>query len=200
MQESRVYLRETATGQLVEASLLDEVTDDHLALWRATWQPAMRRHCAGRTFPDKPQDQHWDWQAKADDWRPLLGYHSFAIVCGRELQGLMLVSDLKSARLPVQFGKPLVYVEFLAAAPWNRREFQDPRKYIGVGRVMILAAVELSADLGYRGRIGLHSLPAAQGFYKLECGLSELGQDAAHQNLTYYEMTGDQADAFRTRP
>ena len=90
MQESRVYLRETTT---VEASLLDEVTDDHLALWRATWQPAMRRHCAGRVPQDKPQDQHWDWQAKADDWLPLLGYHSFAIVCGGELQGLMLAKD-----------------------------------------------------------------------------------------------------------
>ena len=34
-------------------------------------------------------------------------------------QGLMLVSDFKSARLQVQFGKPIVYVEFVATAPWN---------------------------------------------------------------------------------
>jgi hypothetical protein len=33
MQESRVYLFKTATGQLVEASLLDEVIDKHLTSW-----------------------------------------------------------------------------------------------------------------------------------------------------------------------
>jgi len=32
MQESRVYLKKMSTSQLVEASLLDEVTDKHLAL------------------------------------------------------------------------------------------------------------------------------------------------------------------------
>jgi hypothetical protein len=160
----------------------------------------MRAHCAGRARTGKPEDHHWDWKWKAGEWRPLLGYHSFAIVCGGELEGLMLVSDLKSARLQAHFGKPIVYVEFLAAAPWNRKESQDPRKYRGVGKVMILAAVELSADLGYRGRIGLHSLPAAEPFYRDECKMSELGPDAAHQDLMYYEMTAEQADAYRSKP
>ena len=38
MQESRVYLRKLSTGQLVEASLVDEVTDRHLAMWNGEWQ------------------------------------------------------------------------------------------------------------------------------------------------------------------
>src|SRR5437868_15235642 len=102
-----VYLKRGDTGELVEASLLDEVTDSHLSLWDTSWIPIMRRHCEGRVLSDKPQDHHWDWRRKAEWWRPLLGYHSFALLCANELQGLMLVSDFKSARIQAQFGKPL---------------------------------------------------------------------------------------------
>ena len=42
MQESRVYLRKTATNQLVEASLLDEVIDKHLTMWSGSWSAAMQ--------------------------------------------------------------------------------------------------------------------------------------------------------------
>jgi hypothetical protein len=199
MAKSRVYLKKTATGKLAEAILLDEVSDVHLMMWNDTWKPAMEKYCASNLFQDKPEDEHWNWRKKANGWRSMLGYHSFALVCEDELQGLMLASDFQSARLPVQFGKPMVFVEFLAAAPWNRIEFQNPRKYIGVGSVMILAAVELSAGLGYHGRIGLCSLPAAEAFYKTKCGMSELGKDAAHENLMYYEMTEQQAEAFRAK-
>src|ERR1017187_2324740 len=199
MQESRVYLTKTATGELVEASLLDEVIDRHLTMWSGSWQAAMQAHCGGRVLRDKPEDHHWDWKWKAGEWRPMLGYHSFAITCEGELQGLMLVSDLKSARIQAQFGKPIVYVEFVATAPWNRPEIQTPQRYRGVGTVMVTAAVELSWDLGYRGRIGLHSLPAAERFYRESCGMTELGKDAAHQNLMYYEMTDNQAERLRQK-
>jgi len=197
MEESRVYLKKSATGELVEASLLDDVTDGHLAMWSSSWQAAMQAHCAGRVLHDKPEDHHWDWRWKANEWRPMLGYHSFAITCEKELQGLMLVSDLQSARIQAQFGKPIVFVEFLATAPWNRPEIQTPPKYRGVGMVMVAAAVELSWDLGYRGRIGLHALPKAEVFYRERCKMSELGKDRAHQGLMYYEMTDNQAEAFR---
>jgi hypothetical protein len=115
----------------------------------------------------------------------------------KSLQGLMLVSDFRSVRLQVQFGKPIVYVEFVATAPWNRPEVQKPPKYRGVGTVMVAAAIELSCGLDYRGRIGLHSLPAAAPFYRDKCGLIELGRDAEHPNLTYFEMTENQAQKFR---
>ncbi len=197
MEESRVYLKKTAIGQLVEASLLDEVSDKHLVMWSGSWQAAMQAHCAGRLLRDKPEDHHWNWQLKAREWRPMLGYHSFAITCEGELQGLMLVSDFKSARIQAQFGKPIVYIEFLATAPWNRPELQQPPRFCGVGTVMVAAAVELSWSLGYKGRIGLHSLSKAESFYKNTCKMSELGKDAAHQGLMYYEMTEKQAEEFR---
>ncbi|MDB6021150.1 MAG: family N-acetyltransferase [Pedosphaera sp.] len=199
MTGSQVYLRKTASNELVEASLLGEVTDQHLTMWQDSWKPIMQARSDSRELRDNPEDSHWDWKRKAGEWRPMLGYHSFAIICEGGLQGLMLVSDFNSARLQAQFGKPIVYVEFLATAPWNRPEIQKPLRYRGVGTVMIAAAVELSRGLGYKGRIGLHSLPAAESFYKNACGMSELGEDAAHEGLMYYEMTETQAADFRQK-
>jgi len=91
----------------------------------------------------------------------------------------------------------MVYLEFLATAPWNRPEFQQPVRLKGCGRIFTLAAIEVSRALGGKGRIGLHSLPAAEEFYERKCGMTRLGPDAAHQNLVYFEMTETQADLFR---
>jgi hypothetical protein len=198
MNESRVYLQESATADMVDASLFDEVTDAHLRLWEDGWLPEMKAHRTFVTTGNSPEDSHWDWRRKANAWRGLLGYQSFSIVCQRELQGLMLTNDMTSARIPAQFGKPIIYVEFLATAPWNRPELRMPPKYRGCGRIFILAAIQTSIDAGFRGRIGLHSLPAAEMFYEEKCGFTRLGQDSSHQNLTYYEMTSTQADQFRS--
>ena len=135
MNESIVYLQKTDSGELVEASLFDAVTDEHLALWDSSWAPAMRSHRASLPPSDTPEDAHWDWKHKATAWRRLLGYKSYALVCENELQGLMLTNNITSARLLAQFGKPLVYVQFVATAPWNRPELSMPPKYRGVGRI-----------------------------------------------------------------
>ena len=105
---------------------------------------------------------------------------------------MMLVNDVASARLLAQFGKPIVYIVFLATAPQNRPEFDGSIKYRGVGRVMVLAAIEFSRQSGYKGRIGLHSLPKAEAFYEAKCGLTRLGDDSSHQDLCYFEMTEEQ--------
>ncbi len=198
MTRSTVYLRRSVTGKLVHASLWDTVTDGHLKLWSTTWRPAMAAHCAGRSpLQDKPEDSHWDWQAKIDHWRPLLAYHSFAIVCARELQGLMLAQDIMSARLPGQAGKAMVYVEYLATAPWNRSEISGTPRYQGVGTVLMASAIQLSLDLGYKGRIALHALSAAEGFYRDRCGMIDMGPDSNYHDLRYFEMTEVQAAVFR---
>ena len=196
MEESKVYLQNGQSGDWVEASLFDEITPHHLALWDQGWVREMRAYCAGRPLGDRPEDSHWDWRRKAADTAGLLSYHQFSLIQGGELQGLMLCQDLKSSKLPGQFGKPMVYVEFIATAPWNRPEFESPPRFKGTGRILLLAAIEVSKATGARGRIGLHSLPAAEQFYEIKCGMTRLGNDAAHQNLAYFEMTEAQADAF----
>ena len=190
MNVSRVYLQAAATGQLAPADLCDEITDQHLDLWETSWQPAMDAHCAGLPRDAEPEDSEWNWRANAKIWRRLATFRSFAVVCNGELQGLMVVRDTLNAA-----GMPIIYVELLATAPWNRPEISRPPRYRGTGRVLIAAAVTLSRAEGYGGRIGLHSLPAAEPFYRNKCGMTDLGMDAA-KGMVYFEMSEAQANAF----
>ena len=49
---------------------------------------------------------------------------------------------------------------------------------------------------GSDARVGLHSLPQADGFYTNTCGMTDLGTDPEHEGLRYFEMTPEQARAF----
>lgn len=61
--------------------------------------------------------------------------------------------------------------------------------------MLLTAAIALSYEEGFKGRIGLHSLPQADAFYR-RIGMTDLGPDPACQNLRYFEMTVEQARAF----
>ncbi|MDE2887257.1 MAG: hypothetical protein OXR72_03525 [Gemmatimonadota bacterium] len=87
-------------------------------------------------------------------------------------------------------------MKFVENAPWNRPELFTPPRYRGVGSILIRAAVALSDDLEFRGRIGLHSLPQATRFYAKTCGMTDLGTDLDYEGLHYFEMTPEQAQAF----
>lgn len=88
-----------------------------------------------------------------------------------------------------------MYLDYLEVAPWNRPEFGAAPRLRGVGSALITAAVALSDEEGFKGRLGLHSLPQADAFYR-KIGMTDLGQDPAYQNLRYFEMTVEQARAF----
>jgi hypothetical protein len=59
----------------------------------------------------------------------------------------------------------LVYVSFLATAPWNRSLIQTPPTYRAVGGVLLQFARERSFELGYGGLVGLHALINSVSFY-----------------------------------
>jgi hypothetical protein len=185
---SDVYLKEVSSGRLVKAELYDSILQRHLDSHDQKWKPI--------TTAMKEQHGHWDWQDKWAHYSPQLSYQSFAIECGGETQGLMIVNTIKRCQLPQQASKHLVYVEYLEVAPWNREPVTSPPKYKLVGTAMISAAILLSLDEGNQGRIGLHSLPQANTFYRDRCGMTDLGSDASTQNLIYFEMTETQADQY----
>jgi len=89
-------------------------------------------------------------------------------------------------------------VELLATAPWNRAEIQKPPRYRSTGWALMLAAVELSREMEFRGRIGLHSLPGAEPFYRDKCGMTCLGMDE-EKGMVYFEMNEEQAETFRQK-
>jgi hypothetical protein len=187
---SEVFLRDGTTGELVSASLYDSILPRHLDHHEQHWQPLIADQAM--------QHGHWDWRAKIESCSGQLRFQSFAIECAQMTQGLMIVNTVKRCRLPSQFDKRLVYIEYLEAAPWNRSWSRSGSSYKGVGTVLIAAAIQLSQEQANRGRIGLHSLPQADTFYRNQCGMTDLGPDPSYPEfpLRYFEMTEAQAAGY----
>lgn len=201
MTTHRVFLFDRHTGQTVEAELVDVIDETHLRAVEAEWKPILFDRVRqlvdqGRPRQDWPPTWHWDWREKLDRIKGLLAFDTFALQCQGQLQGLMQVNTAKHVcRIPQQAGKHLAYVDYVETAPWNRPDVTANPRYKGVGTVMIRAAIELSHDQNFRGRIGLHSVPRAEAFYAA-VGMTDLGIDGTYENLKYFEMTPEQAAAF----
>jgi len=118
-------------------------------------------------------------------------------MCQGRTQGLMIVDSLSRCKHETQKAKPLIYIDYLENAPWNRKELDcDQARITGVGQLLIRAAIELSINEGFAGRIGLHSLPQADSFYAKTCGMTDLGVDSSKEGLKYFETTPEQSKAF----
>ena len=193
---SRVHLLNMERGEPEEAELWDAITERQLADWEGEWMQRLRR--AGVERRHWPQSRHWNWRKKTETLQGMLARPGFSVVCDGLTQGMMIVDTaMKRCRIDSQKDKHLVYVDFVENAPWNRKELFDPPRYRGVGSLLIRAAVALSDDLEFHGRIGLHSLPQANGFYANKCGMTDLGADLHYEGrLRYFEMTPGQAQAF----
>lgn len=198
-----VHLFNVERGEPVPAELRDAITEQQIADWENKWRPELLKaikHLEREGIERRhwPQSRHWDWREKVEalEGRSLAN-PGFSIVCDGATQGMMIVDTVKKrCRIDSQKGKHLVYVEFVENAPWNRKQLYDPPRYRGVGSILISAAVTLSEELEFHGRIGLHSLPQANDFYANNCGMTDLGVDPDYQSLRYFEMTPEQARAF----
>jgi hypothetical protein len=201
VEVSIIFLFDVASGTGIEAELRAAIEEAQLVDWHTQWQPALIRTLQelarqGVPMAQWPQSWHWDWRAKTAQVTGLLAFQGFSIVCAGMTQGLMRIDLTKTAQAPVQKGKPLVYIDYLEVAPWNRPDLGQVARYKGVGTALMVAAIALSEHEGFKGRIGLHSLPQSESFYRDRCGMIDLGPDAVYQNLKYFEMTPDQAKAF----
>ena len=136
------------------------------------------------------EHSHWDWRNKIHSVEA--GRHILvAVECQGEAQGIMAV--LQPPQRSRLSGEPLVYVDYLESAPWNLKLPAVPARFVGIGTILVAEAVHISLDAGFEGRVGLHSLPQAEAFYKSRCRMTELGQDRQYFDLTYFEFTSQQA-------
>ena len=205
-ERSEVWLWNRQSGELAAAALIDEMGEDEVAAAASLWKPCIDARIAALVSEQRPRDDwpehaHWDWRSKAHHVAGILAYKILGIECAGDVQGLMLIAtEGKACQLADQRGKPLVYVHFLATAPWNDPDFVPAPRFGGAGKVLLAAAMQISIESGYRGRIGLHSLPQAIPFYA-SCGMSDLGEDAGQDghDLHYFEMTPEQTAEFMAR-
>lgn len=205
MEKSAVQLFKNGVG-LVDAELWDDISEEHVELWRDTWVPAnldALDRLKRSEIPKEswPRDLHWNWNKKRHLTKDILAYKRFAITCQQDLQGLMLINLTKTTcRIESQKGKDLAYIELLSTAPWNRKDLLNEPKFSLVGSIMIRAAIAVSEAEGFRGRIGLHSLDQARTFYSERCGMTEFGFDENCENLSYFEMSESDAAEFAADP
>lgn len=137
-------------------------------------------------------DEHWEWRTKCTI-APGTNREILSLLNASEVEAAMvLLSGKLSREVPP---RPIVYVDFVAVAPWNRREIQNPQRFRHLGTVMLGAAVARSISQGLDGRCGLHSLPQSEGFYRHH-GMTDLGIDAGYGSLRYFEFTDQSARTF----
>jgi hypothetical protein len=190
-------LKASKGDDLVDAELIDELSKDDLVRAHLDWAPvrleALKRlHEAKRPWPEH---WHWDWSKKAD-MLDFLAYRCMGIEQGGRMQGLMMLSTLVAkGRLEGQIGKAILYIEFLETAPWNMRELAGTPLFLGVGVRLLEAAAEFSVAEGFGGRVGLHSLPQSDDFYRKY--MTDMGLDSSQsQGLRYFEMSAEQMRYF----
>lgn len=155
------------------------LTTKHLDDFRTFWKEQLK------TSAD--EDRYWDWDQKQRIY--LAGgidtYEGYAIECEGLTQGMMIL-QLRGYRSQIEPNRRLVYIHSLATAPWNRLSNPDPNGFRAVGSALLRFARFRSEALGYGGLVGLHSLPAAEMFYR-KMGMIDGGADAEKDNMTYFE-------------
>jgi hypothetical protein len=177
-------LRSRATNQAVAATLTLDISQSHLRAHTEQWRPLLG------WFPPPGGDADWDWSALIAEERALAPTATwlFAVEADGLLQGLMIAQNGASYVANLD-GQQLLYVSYVATAPWNRSGFRRgaytkrivPEALAGVGEALIIAAIAKSRELGLDGRIGLHSLLPALDFYLRNCHFTFVGKHARSQ-------------------
>ncbi len=176
-------LRARATGEAVRARLTLDIAARHLRMHDKQWTPWLT------AYRGSQGDGEWDWRAIIDEERAGAPRTTwlFALEAQQMLQGLMIAQS--RGQTANMNGRRLLYIAYLATAPWNRHDFRRRRSggralpdgMAGVGEALVRAAVALSRDLGMAGRVGLHSLEPALDFYVRSCHFTYIGKHAKVQ-------------------
>jgi len=196
---SIVPLKNRLNGSFEEASLFQGIDADNLAHIEARWRPMFEQRKieakkTGESLAEiNAEDAHWEWGKKAiAAVRDPFLFDIFVLECAGNTQAIMLVrkgGEKCFSRHPDHLRAPLIYVDFLSTAPWNRSRLVKEPVYKGCGRTLISTAISLSFEEEMRGRIGLHSLPGAEEFYQDQVGMTDLGTDRNYHGLRYFELS-----------
>lgn len=203
-------LKNRLTGQFEAASLFKGIDADTLAHVETRWRPVFvqRRIDAQKAGEDlsaiNAEDALWEWgkKAMAAVVDPLT-FEIFVLECAGNTQALMLVRKGGTkcfSRHKEHPRAPMVYVDFLSTAPWNRPRLVTEPVYKGCGRALLAIAVNLSLEEELQGRIGLHALPGAEEFYRTQVGMDDLGKDEEYGGLRYFELPASKAARIFASP
>lgn len=200
------FLQNRLTGLVEPAQVITPIQQPDVDCFIADWRPILDAkidelkrtglYTLAGVSQHNVEDAHWTWPEKVKQRTGQLQWESFALRCDGRTQGLLYIDMLRRCRLPSQQNLHMVYIDLLATAPWNRRGLTPHPQYRGVGEVLMTEAIFHSNDEGFGGRVGLHSLPTAEQFYRTQWGMESLGPDPDYYGLTYFELTTERATEF----
>ncbi len=186
-------LFDAVSGEHRSAELWDTVELHHREDLKVRWPSALADLQSRMPEEHREESSHWNWLEKLDQNKGVIGRQAYLIECGNTTQAVMLVDLNKASRFSATKGESIVYVDYVSTAPWNwKRLWQPNPPFKGLGTIMLQVAIRLSLDLEFDGRIGLHSLQDAEGFYRRR-EMTEFWPDPDYGYLTYFEMTASQA-------
>lgn len=196
-----------------EIALVDITTDDHHPVWgevirdfphaklsRVELSWSQSRKLLASVFRKRGvvvEHDHWNWKRKMATAKA--GHHRIvAVHSGADIQGLMVVLDYpRTSRL--QAGVELLYVDYIETAPWNIHPLPNHRRLAYVGTALFGEAIQMSIDLGFGGRVGLHSLPQVESFYAKKLSMTDCGPDVNNLGLCYFEIEPREASQWLLR-
>jgi hypothetical protein len=160
---SRIRIVDRRAGKIVDADLLEDVSQEELAKAEESWQILRREARLTRPMKGARLDESvdWNWAVKRSLVSPK-SVRVFGILHEGKIQGLMM---LGVTPVPVRSGKgkmgeQALYVEYLESAPWNLAEYVGAQvRYATIGTMLLRCAMSASKDMGCAGRLALHSLP-----------------------------------------
>jgi len=198
--------------KVFKIDLVEGLDPLHVEFIKTKWSPLLtkRRNLALLGYHSLPEDKrnaeawnqkldlfgapdaHWEWDKKCAV-APQSDRKVYGLLNHGEVEAAMVLKFGEKSRLN-RSGVPLVYVDFVSTAPWNRPQIQAPQRFKKLGKLMIGAALIVSYTKGLEGRCGLHSLVQAEGFYS-RIGMTNLGMDDAKE-LKYFEFDVHAAKNF----
>lgn len=178
MIAENVKILQCYNNQYVDGKILP-LSQKHIEEIELFWKPELKNHDC------------WDKNLDFSKYLHEKTYLQFYVLEYQLIvQGVIGLHSGYCSRL--ELGENLVYVSILTVAPWNRIDINSLPKYKGIGTTLITFAIIFSMNLGFEGKIGLHSVKKAEEFYK-KLGFIDLGNDINYKNFKYLELSADNA-------
>lgn len=134
---------------------------------------------------------HWDWVNKSKHYQQD-EYSWFYFLVDDSIEAVCLTYHPKDSVID---SEKIFYIEYIAVAPWNKAHPLFPRKFSGIGSLMISNLQRYFKDsLGYRYGFSLHSLPQAESYYQ-HIGMTPI-KGHEKDNLPYLEMDSQSSERF----
>ena len=136
------------------------------------------------------EDNHWRWLDKTLHYRGNC-YTWFFLVAENYPQAACLVYHPKAS---VVGAGDIFYIEYIAAAPWNRENVLAERVFKGVGPKLLDHVICYAKDdLKLQAGFSLHSLPKAVAFYE-KIGMKAFPQ-YDKEGLRFFEWVDSESQA-----